>query len=326
MFAIVFLSPTLLALTKGDALNRSKVRIDGLKSRFAQLATNCYQFDEDCNIVGNSQLAVLKWYAYEVSESTPIIQYSSGSANFLIDGAVRVAKTGRSWGAPVIFNEDLLTIEIEDGNFRALTFFEILGILIHEFGHHQEEMLIEVGLPILTHEQLDELAVRTVSYLRDRTKVINIGADEVPGLLDENGLDILYIEIESFNGIRNIWSNIFIDSRDKLTEISESLVVGLVCPKSYYDGRLTFLGSPRYFSIRKTHAPTFAFEGINLQYNQRFDDGSVLCIDRKFNRYEVFSGYTKGILSFGFSKNKKNQLIFVNGSLSATAPPDQNSN
>ena len=323
IFITLGLSWPSLALTKSEALAQSKSRIDGLKNRFAHLFYNCFVFEADCQIKGNSQVATLKWLSDEYGKFDPTIEYAAGLDQFMIDGAVRVAKTGHSWGAPVIFNEDLLVVEIENENFRALSFYEILGIMIHEFGHHQEQMLNSAGLPLLTHEQLDEVAVKTISYLQDRTKTIHVGADDVPGLSEENSLDILYIEIEWYNGIRNIWSNIFIDSRLETKEISESLVEGLGCPQEYTDGRLTFIGKPRYFSIRQTHLPTLTLKDNFLRYDQRFDDASVFCVDDHMGVYNVFSGYKDGLLVLNFQLNEQGQLTFSRGDVSATTPSDE---
>ncbi|WP_413287726.1 hypothetical protein [Bdellovibrio sp. HCB337] len=311
------------ALTKNEALVLSKSRIEGLKLGFRALAYNCFTAEEDCQIETYSQSATLKWILSE--QPAPSVEYSSGPENFTIDGAVRIAKTGSTWGSLVIFNEDLLTREVTPGNFEALEFFEIIGVLVHEFGHHQAEWLDKAGLPQLGHQELDELAVKVVTYLKDRTRQIRITQDEVPELKPGHELTIYQIDIEYFNGIRNIWSNIFIDSIVETREISQILLHGVACPKSYTRGHLTFDGKPNYISLRKVKAPKFEFKNSLITMKQDAEEGSVLCIDSQQGTFNVFRGYTDIHLRLQFRLNDQGNLDFAeNGTyLNAVPPPDE---
>jgi hypothetical protein len=325
LLILMFMSTvSAFGLTRTEAIQLSKTRIEGLKTGYAELAYSCFLFEEDCQIRTNSQSGTLKWLQSELSDHPAQIQYSSGPENFTIDGAVRIAKTGSTWGSPVIFNEDLLCVPTGNGQYEALEFFEILGILIHEFGHHQEQPLRDFGMPTLNHEELDELAVKTVSYLKDRTKRIHIGPDEVENLSEENSINIYYIELEWNNGVRNLWSNIYVDNRSETKEVSNILYQNLGCPRILVEGRVTFEGYAAYAAFRQMQVPQIIWNGTVLSFVQQVDDASVLCIDEQSQRFNIFGGYKNGKLRLNFATNPSGQLGLQSGSFWAITPPDWN--
>jgi hypothetical protein len=315
------------ALTQPEALNLSKSRIQELARTFSQLSYNCFIFEADCQIKSRNQEITLKWISEELSKYPARIQFASGKDQFLIDGAIRIAKTGEAWNTPVIFNEDLLSIEGTPGNFQALGFFEILGVLVHEFGHHQEQMMRQEGLVPLEHPELDEVAVKVVTYLKDRTRQIKISQSEVPGLKEGYELTILQTDIEWYNGVRNLWSNIFVDGIGETVEISRSLVAGARCPRGYTSGHLTFIGVPYYAAFRQVQAPKIQFQNNQLNVDQDIGDASVLCADETQGVYQVFDGFKRGHVHINFTLNGEGKLIYQPGSSSfkADPPPDENS-
>ncbi|WP_413558946.1 hypothetical protein [Bdellovibrio sp. HCB209] len=81
---------------------------------------------------------------------------------FMIDGLVRVAKTGSSPNTPIYINSDLLYSKGSDGQYTAVSIPEAVAILVHEFGHHYGGY---------THEELDLLGVRISMLLQTKMAV-----------------------------------------------------------------------------------------------------------------------------------------------------------
>lgn len=311
------------ALTKSQALQLSKSRIETLSRKFQTLSYSCFVYDQDCFLDNDLQGIVLKLITNEASKHPTLIQYASGKEQFLIDGAVRIAKTGKSWGVPVIFNEDLLVREITPGNYEALDFFEVIGILVHEFGHHQEDFYVGyTGKPFLRHEELDHLAAKVVKYLKDRTRKLEITQDEIADLPKDHNITIYQIDIEQNIGVRLTWSNIFIDSLFETKEVSADLVIGVVCPKNYTNGHLTFLGEPANAAFRQVRAPRFTSAAGALTISQEIGDASVLCVDQKMGRFEIFNGYKNGRVQYEFKLRDGKYLYSYDSRFYATPPPD----
>ncbi|QDK47016.1 hypothetical protein DOM22_18555 [Bdellovibrio sp. ZAP7] len=81
---------------------------------------------------------------------------------FVIDGLVRVAKTGSSPGTPIYINSDLLYSKAPTGEYTAVSIPEAVAILVHEFGHHYG------GYP---HEELDLLGVRISMLVQSKLSI-----------------------------------------------------------------------------------------------------------------------------------------------------------
>lgn len=78
---------------------------------------------------------------------------------FIIDGLVRVAKTGSTVGSPIYINSDLLYSKNEAGVYDPVSIPEAVAILIHEMGHHYGEY---------SHEELDLIGVRASLTLQNK--------------------------------------------------------------------------------------------------------------------------------------------------------------
>ncbi|WP_413582823.1 hypothetical protein [Bdellovibrio sp. HCB288] len=81
---------------------------------------------------------------------------------FILDGLVRVAKTGSTPGSPIYINSDLLYSKNAEGEYSAVSIAEAVAILIHEFGHHHGGY---------SHEELDLLGVRISMLVQTKTSV-----------------------------------------------------------------------------------------------------------------------------------------------------------
>ena len=127
---------------------------------------------------------------------------------FLIDGNVRIAKTGSFVGSPIYINSDLLSAKNKNGEIEVMTIPEAVAVLVHEFGHHYGNY---------SHEELDFIGVRVSLLLQ--TKVIstpmipwqtdislNVLNQDEPGIFPEIllyvGGDIIDISAEYKSAVR----------------------------------------------------------------------------------------------------------------------------
>lgn len=79
--------------------------------------------------------------------------------SFMIDGNVRVARTGDEIGSPIYINADLLYTKGEGDSYDPVSIPEAVAILVHELGHHQGYH---------SHEELDLLGVRVSLLLQQK--------------------------------------------------------------------------------------------------------------------------------------------------------------
>ncbi|MFS4461042.1 hypothetical protein [Bdellovibrio sp. HCB2-146] len=79
--------------------------------------------------------------------------------SFIIDGLVRVAKTGSTVGSPIYINSDLLYTKNEANEYDPMTIPEAVAVLIHELGHHFGNY---------SHEELDLIGVRASLMLQHK--------------------------------------------------------------------------------------------------------------------------------------------------------------
>lgn len=84
---------------------------------------------------------------------------SKEPGTFIIDGLVRVAKTGSTVGSPIYVNSDLLYTKNEADSYDPVSIPEAVAILIHEMGHHYGNY---------THEELDLIGVRASLLLQQK--------------------------------------------------------------------------------------------------------------------------------------------------------------
>ncbi len=95
--------------------------------------------------------SIINSYDEELAKNPSIISFKSGKKHpgfFTINGQEKVAKTTTSLGDTIFINKDLI-YENNQGKIEAMALNEIIGILFHEFAHHQgiidEEYLEHFG-------------------------------------------------------------------------------------------------------------------------------------------------------------------------------------
>lgn len=120
----------------------------------------CLQ-SESCKLT-DSQKEILQqiYNGLPQEKRTPQILFGSERntpGSFMIDGNVRVAKTGSTVGSPIYINTDLLYAKNHGGGYDPVTIPEATAILIHELGHHYGNY---------SHEELDLIGVRVSLLLQ----------------------------------------------------------------------------------------------------------------------------------------------------------------
>lgn len=122
----------------------------------------CLQ-SEVCKLAYVQKSILLKIYEGlpEEKKSQQILFGSEQKApgSFMIDGNVRVARTGSTIGSPIYINTDLLYAKGDSGTYEATTIPEAVAILVHEFGHHYGNF---------SHEELDLIGVRVSLMMQQK--------------------------------------------------------------------------------------------------------------------------------------------------------------
>lgn len=116
---------------------------------------------ETCKLNPTQQLILQKIYnGLPHDKNSTQLSFSSERANpgrFIIDGNVRVAKTGSTPGSAIMINADLLYNKNQSGAYEAMSIPEAVAVLVHEFGHHYGNY---------SHEELDLIGVRVSLLLQ----------------------------------------------------------------------------------------------------------------------------------------------------------------
>ncbi len=179
--------------------------------RFARLCLN----SEQCKL-NNHQHGVLS----KIVENIPrepdaehmliFLSEKKNPGTFIIDGEVKVAKTGNHLGSPIYINTDLLYAKNPVGYYEALSFSEAIAILIHEVGHHY-------GYP--NHTELDLLGVKVGGLLQQ-----NVATTP---LLPWNK-SIMLTVINDFN--EKSFPTVLLNIGDLMYDLSDRVKSKLNCP------------------------------------------------------------------------------------------------
>lgn len=140
---------------------------------------------------------------------------SKAPGSFIIDGLVRVAKTGSTIGSPIYINSDLLYSKNEAGVYDPVSIPEAVAILIHEMGHHYGEY---------SHEELDLVGVRASLTLQNKF----ISTPMIPWTSEISASVFNANLVSSFPEVLLTVGNDVIDISDKYREAV--LCVGITVP------------------------------------------------------------------------------------------------
>ena len=142
------------------------------------------------------------------------VQFVSEKNNpgfFILDGEVKVAKTGHTPGSSIFVNTDLIYTKNEMGYYIPMSVPEAAALLIHELGHHYGEY---------SHTDLDLLGVRVAMLLQQKTYT-------TPLLPWTQQISAVVINPDLENSFPNIL--LYID--DQVVDVSEKYKEIASCPK-----------------------------------------------------------------------------------------------
>lgn len=169
--------------------------------------------------INNSQRSILE----KINDGLPRerqnlsqIQFDSEKANpgfFIIEGEVKVAKTGSQIGSPVFINTDLLYTRNELGFFIPLSISECVAILVHELGHHYGAF---------THTDLDLTGVRVALMLQNKTY-------STPLLPWSEQISAVIINRD----VETSYPDILLYVEDQAFDLSQQFKDAVFCPKAF---------------------------------------------------------------------------------------------
>ncbi|MFM6928844.1 MAG: hypothetical protein ACKOX6_10300 [Bdellovibrio sp.] len=163
---IMISSPSVFALGGGDWVNNgggtAEKNVMYAYEKLGKYIQVCLK-SEACKL-DPKQKQMLAQIAYGLPQelASHNLHFSSERRSpgfFIIDGLVRVAKTGRAQGSPIYVNSDLLYSKNSSGGYNAVSVPEAVAILVHELGHHYSGA---------SHEELDLLGVRVSLLLQQK--------------------------------------------------------------------------------------------------------------------------------------------------------------
>ncbi len=118
---------------------------------------------ETCKLNSSQKILlqkILKGLAEEkASQQLSFVSEQKQPGFFLLDGNIRIAKTGSEIGSKIFVNIDMLYTKNKSGLYDACTIPEATAILVHELGHHYGDY---------THDELDFLGVRVSLLLQSK--------------------------------------------------------------------------------------------------------------------------------------------------------------
>ena len=119
---------------------------------------------EGCKLTEKQKVLLEKIQAAlpEEQKNANQLQFLSESKNpgtFIIDGEIKVAKTGSTVGSPIYVNTDMLYQKNDAGVYAPTVLAEAVAILIHELGHHHGDW---------NHLDLDLLGVKVSLLLNQK--------------------------------------------------------------------------------------------------------------------------------------------------------------
>ena len=293
-------------------------------------AFSCLANERECGLQGQeSRLLNSIYNELLFAPSEPLLEFKSGATDpsfFLVDGAVRLARTGSARGGKISVNSDFFaSVKDEMGIFP---FAGALASVIHELGHHNTSAL---PAPV-SHETLDALGLKVAEqmqrYRREKTWQFE-NADGKKNAASE--VRIAVVSILGSPGQRQNQSRLQITDAGGFRTESGSLLKNVTCPRSFFRGELDFEGSPIGF-----HFDDFTFVnarslGAIAEVEINVAGATVLCknnLPGKEETVDFFNGYRNGKLIVRFNAvpiadTLGNGFVFSEVKFEIQTPPDQ---
>lgn len=260
-----------------ECLTKNEQAFVAAKSILLSTISHClfenHSIDRLCALEAeeNTILQNEEW-AWQRGNETCELKFASESEQpgfFLLDGQIRIAKTGSNVGDPVFINRDM----IKDGEIDIAT---AAAVLVHELGHHQNAS---------NHQLLDRLGAKVREMLGKFTARLEIAGSA-------GNLEFDIINLQRFFGRVFIGKNethasiLLYDGYDWLN--LSSIIHGELCrsnPEKPRPGS-TWFGSPFIFTpehpheferIIRMHARYICMPAFGIGEN-RFNDDIVLTL------------------------------------------------
>jgi hypothetical protein len=133
---------------------------------------------------------------------------------FMIDGKVRVAKTGDQQGSPIYINSDLIYAQDAQGQYTAMDIPMAASVLIHELGHH---------FKIQDHGLLDRVGTIIQLFLMHKTQKIGWNP------MDPMRADAYQATTIGLGGQPNTFDPLLISDSHGLTNLTDLLKSKISC-------------------------------------------------------------------------------------------------
>jgi hypothetical protein len=133
------------------------------------------------------------------------------SGTFIIDGEVKIAKTGSRIGSPIVVNVDLLYTKNDQGFYIPITVPDAVMMLVHELGHHYGDY---------SHLELDILGVKVAKVIQNKMYVSPL----LPWSQQ--------VSVTVINPARMLaFPEVYINVEDTLIDISKVMEKSVYCPE-----------------------------------------------------------------------------------------------
>jgi len=147
-------------------------------------------------------------------EQIKFVSEKERSGFFMLDGDLKIAKTGDKIGSPIYINSDLLYTKNSEGDFKAFSMSDAVALLVHELGHHHE---------VKNHFKLDLLGIKVSMSLENHSDKAS---------LFPHKHDFMVVSINKRNAYEFPQLLIYFD--DTFMDISKEFKESLKCPGPFF--------------------------------------------------------------------------------------------
>jgi hypothetical protein len=130
---------------------------------------------------------------------------------FILNGEMKLAKTGSKVGSPIFVNRDMLYTRSSLGTIHAMSIADALAMLVHEIGHHVSDA---------SHEALDLLGVKVSMFLQNQIQT-------TPLLPWNDQISATIVQPQAAQAFPQILLNV----SDEILDLSKAFQDSVFCPK-----------------------------------------------------------------------------------------------
>ncbi len=130
---------------------------------------------------------------------------------FILDGEMKVAKTGSRIGSPIYINSDMIYAKNQFGVVQPMSIPSALAVLIHELGHHVSRA---------SHEALDLLGVKVSLFVQNRIQ-------STPVLPWDETISATIVQPSEMKSFPQILLNV----GEEVLDLSKAFHDSVFCPK-----------------------------------------------------------------------------------------------